>query len=81
MMLLYQIIALVVTVPALVVGQLSGSVGPITSTASKAAKKICNILDYGAKADKATDVGPPITRAFTDCKAGGIGEWRSSSKL
>ena len=54
--------------------QLSGSVGPTTSTASKAAKKICNVLNYGAVADKSTDIGPPLLAAWTDCKSGGIGE-------
>ncbi|MCJ1324566.1 hypothetical protein MMC10_001228 [Thelotrema lepadinum] len=52
--------------------QLSGSVGPTTSTASKAAKKICNVLNYGAKADKSTDLGPPLASAFAACKSGGI---------
>ena len=53
--------------------QLSGSVGPTTSTASKAAKKICNVLNYGAKADQKTDLGPPLLAAFNACKTGGIG--------
>jgi rhamnogalacturonan hydrolase len=53
--------------------QLSGSVGPTTTTASKAAKKICNVLNYGAKADKSTDLGPPLASAFAACKTGGIG--------
>jgi rhamnogalacturonan hydrolase len=52
--------------------QLSGSVGPTTSTASKAAKKICNVLSYGAKADKSTDLGPALASAFAACKSGGI---------
>jgi rhamnogalacturonan hydrolase len=54
--------------------QLAGSVGPTTSTASKAAKKICNVLDYGAKADMSTDIGPPLLAAFEACSTGGIGE-------
>lgn len=53
--------------------QLSGTVGPTTSTTSKAAKKICNVLDYGAIADKSTDLGPPLASAFAACKTGGIG--------
>jgi polygalacturonase len=53
--------------------QLSGRVGPTTSTASKAAKKICNVLNFGAKADQSTDLGPALLAAFTACKAGGIG--------
>jgi polygalacturonase len=55
-------------------GQLSGSVGPTTSTASKAAKKICNVLDYGAVADQSTDIGPPLLAAFEACSTGGIGD-------
>ena len=59
---------------SLVSAQLSGSVGPTTSTASKAAKKICNVLNYGAKADQSTDLGPPLAEAWADCKSGGIGK-------
>ncbi|KAI0586487.1 Glycoside hydrolase family 28 [Pyrenophora tritici-repentis] len=51
--------------------QLSGKVGPLTTHASKSAVKICNVLDYGAKADKATDLSPALLSAFTACKAGG----------
>lgn len=61
-----------------VTAQLSGSVGPTTSTASKAAKKICNVLNYGAKADQKTDLGPPLTSAFNDCKSGGIGRLKAN---
>ena len=53
--------------------QLSGSVGPTTSTASKAAKKICNVLNYGAVADKSTDLGPALYAAWEACNTGGIG--------
>jgi rhamnogalacturonan hydrolase len=53
--------------------QLSGSVGPTTSTASKAAKKICNVLNYGAVADQSTDLGPALLAAWTACNSGGIG--------
>ena len=60
--------------PSFVTAQLSGSVGPTTSTASKAAKKVCNVLNYGAKADKSTDIGPAITSAFNACKSGGTSE-------
>jgi len=56
---------------------LSGPVGPTTSTASKAAKKICNVLNYGAKADKSTDLGPALLSAWKDCKGGGIGPYIS----
>lgn len=58
--------------PALVVGQLSGSVGPLTTVATKTAKKTCNVLNYGAKADKTTDLGPPLQSAFAACKSGGV---------
>ncbi|KAK8209075.1 hypothetical protein M8818_003769 [Zalaria obscura] len=52
--------------------QLSGSVGPLTSHATKAAKKTCNVLSYGGVADGKTDIGPAITSAFTACKSGGV---------
>ncbi|KAF2826832.1 rhamnogalacturonase [Ophiobolus disseminans] len=51
--------------------QLSGKVGPLTSHATKTAKKTCNVLNYGAKADKTTDIGPALLSAFAACKAGG----------
>lgn len=51
--------------------QLSGTVGPLTTHATKTAKKTCNILNYGGKADKSTDVGPALLAAFTACKTGG----------
>ena len=60
--------------------QLSGGTGPTTTTAQKAAKKICNVLDYGAKADKSTDLGGPLASAFAACKSGGIGSSKSSLK-
>ena len=52
--------------------QLSGKVGPTTPVASKQAKKTCSVLDFGAKADKSTDIGPAITKAFAACKSGGV---------
>lgn len=61
----------VALLPTLVVGQLSGKVGPLTSSATKTSKKKCSVLDYGAKADKTTDLGPPLTSAFAACKSGG----------
>lgn len=51
--------------------QLSGTVGPTTSTADKAATKVCNILDYGGEASVDTDNGDAITQAWTDCASGG----------
>lgn len=59
--------------PLAAVAQLSGTVGPTTSTAAKRSKKVCNVLDYGAKADKSTDVGPALTKAWSACASGGIG--------
>ena len=59
-------------IPTLVVGQLSGSVGPLTSIAAKTAKKTCKVTSYGAVADGKTDIGPSITKAFADCKTGGV---------
>ena len=56
----------------LVNGQLSGSVGPLTSASSKAAYKTCNVLDYGAVADNSTDLGPAITSAWDECSDGGL---------
>lgn len=56
-----------------VAAQLSGSVGPTTSTAAKRGKKQCNVLDYGAKADKSTDLGPALVKAWNACAAGGVG--------
>ncbi|POS71625.1 murein transglycosylase [Diaporthe helianthi] len=52
--------------------QLSGPVGPTTSTKAKRANKICNVLDYGAKADKKTDLGVALVKAWSACAAGGI---------
>jgi len=52
-------------------GQLSGKVGPLTTHATKTAKKTCSVLNYGAKADKSTDLGPALLSAFTACKTGG----------
>lgn len=57
-----------------VTAQLSGSVGPTTSTAAKRAKKTCSVLDYGAKADKSTDLGAALVKAWAACASGGIGK-------
>lgn len=54
--------------------QLSGDVGPSTTTASKAATKVCNILNYGGVASKTTDNGPAIASAWAACKSGGEGK-------
>lgn len=52
--------------------QLSGTVGPLTSRASKATKT-CNVESYGGVADGTTDLGPPLTSAFAACSTGGTG--------
>ncbi len=51
--------------------QLSGSVGPTTSRSAKAAKKVCNILNYGGVASATTDNSAAITAAWNACKSGG----------
>lgn len=58
--------------PLTAIAQLTGSVGPTTSTAAKRAK-VCNVLDYGAKADKRTDIGQALTKAWAACASSGIG--------
>ncbi|KAL2812150.1 pectin lyase fold/virulence factor [Aspergillus granulosus] len=58
--------------PLLVRSQLSGSVGPRTSISSKGQVKTCNVIDYGAVADKATDIGPALQSAWDDCASGGV---------
>ncbi|KAL4975948.1 RGase A [Aspergillus desertorum] len=58
--------------PLLVKGQLSGSVGPLTSVSSKSQTKTCNVLDYGAVADKSTDIGPALSSAWDECADGGV---------
>ena len=45
------------------------SVGPKTTLSAKS--KICNVLDYGAVADNATDIGPAILKAFSSCASTG----------
>ena len=57
--------------PSFIAAQLSGSVGPTTTRAAKFAKKQCNVLSYGGKADQKTDLGPAFTAAWAACKAGG----------
>ena len=58
--------------PTLIAAQLSGSVGPLTSSAAKAKVKTCSVLNYGGVADGKTDIGPAITSAFNACKSGGV---------
>jgi len=64
--------ALVSLLSGTVFGQLTSSVGPLTSRSAKGATKTCNVLNYGAKADKSTDLGPPLLAAFNACKSGGV---------
>lgn len=68
------VLAAVTAVPSLVFAQLSGSIGPTTSTGAKKSKKLCNVLDYGAKADGKTDLGPALTKAWNACATGGLGQ-------
>lgn len=51
--------------------QLSGSVGPTTSRSAKAAKKVCNILNYGGVASATADNSAALTAAWNACKSGG----------
>lgn len=57
--------------------QLSGTVGPTTTRAAKAAVKVCNVLDYGGVASKTSDIGPPLASAWAACKSGGEGKAQS----
>lgn len=58
--------------PLLVKAQLSGSVGPLTSSSDKSQTKTCNVKDYGAIADKSTDIGPALSSAWDECSSGGV---------
>lgn len=70
--------------------QLSGTVGPTTTTEAKASTQVCNIMDYGGVADADTDNGQAILDAWTACKSGGqvlipegdygLGTWVSLTK-
>lgn len=51
--------------------QLSGTVGPTTTTSAKASTKVCNIMDYGGVADASTDNGDAIASAWEACASGG----------
>jgi rhamnogalacturonan hydrolase len=52
--------------------QLSNPVGPTTDAATKGSNKVCDITDYGAEDGSDDDVGPAISDAWEDCKAGGL---------
>ena len=60
--------------PLLVSGPLSGHVGPTTTRDAKRGT-VCNVLNYGGKASKTSDVGPAIQSAFAACKNGGTGTY------
>jgi rhamnogalacturonan hydrolase len=60
--------------PFLINAQLSGTVGPLTTRAEKAATKVCNILDYGGVASATTDNAAAITSAWAACVDGGEGK-------
>lgn len=51
--------------------QLSGTVGPTTTTSSKSSTKVCSIMDYGGVADATTDNGQALMDAWTACASGG----------
>jgi rhamnogalacturonan hydrolase len=62
---------------------LSASVGPLTSYASKAATKVCNIVDYGAF-QNGSDISSALSSAWSDCAVGGLvyippGNWSLAS--
>ncbi|KAK7516925.1 RGase B [Phyllosticta citriasiana] len=59
-------------IPSLVHGQLSGLVGPKTTIEQKKGVKICDVTQFGAKADKSTDLGPALYKAHDACKTGGV---------
>jgi rhamnogalacturonan hydrolase len=47
-------------------------IGPLTSSDTKWATKVCDITKYGAVADGATDAGAAILAAFDACASGGV---------
>lgn len=51
--------------------QLSGTVGPTTTTSAKSSTKVCNIMDYGGVADASTDNGAALSGAWAACASGG----------
>lgn len=68
------VLAALTLAPSVVFAQLAGPVGPTSSPAAKKSKKLCNVLDYGAKADGQTDLGTALTKAWSACASGGLGE-------
>lgn len=67
----FSAIALLGALVSTVTAQLSGTVGPTTTTAHKAGLKVCNILNYGGSASATFDNGPAILAAWNACKTGG----------
>ncbi|KAH8892736.1 rhamnogalacturonase rhgA [Thozetella sp. PMI_491] len=55
----------------LATAQLTGPVGPSSSTSTRKATKTCNILDYGGQASKTFDNAQAITSAWAACASGG----------
>jgi rhamnogalacturonan hydrolase len=49
------------------------TLGPLTTSDEKWAKKICDVTKFGAVADLSTDIGPALLAAFNDCIDGGVG--------
>jgi rhamnogalacturonan hydrolase len=68
-----QAILSTLVLPSLIAAQLSGTVGPLTSRAAKAATKTCNILSYGGVASATTDNSAAIASAWAACIDGGQG--------
>ncbi|KUJ19449.1 glycoside hydrolase family 28 protein [Mollisia scopiformis] len=66
-----SIVYAALALPFLANAQLSGTVGPLTTRAEKAATKVCNILDYGGVASATTDNSAAITSAWAACVDGG----------
>nr|XP_036588208.1 rhamnogalacturonase a [Colletotrichum truncatum]KAF6799349.1 rhamnogalacturonase a [Colletotrichum truncatum] len=76
----FSLLALGALFPEWANASLSGSVGPTTTRAAKAAKKTCKITDYGAKTGATGDISAALTSAWNACKTGGeilipSGEW------
>ena len=53
------------TLPQLSASQLTGPVGPTTPLSKKT--RVCNVLDYGAKADNVTNIAPALRSAYQQC--------------
>ena len=70
--LIFALVTIIWFSPSSSYAQLSELVGPSTSAASKAEIKVCNVLDYGTKADGTTDVSVPLVSAWAACQTGGL---------